>query len=249
MSPDAYVQMARVQDRHWWFVARRKILLDQIKALGLPANAEILEIGSGTGANLDLLAEFGSVTGIEMSEEAITLAASRTQGMMKVTLRQGMCPQDIEKIGKEFDLICLFDVLEHIDEDSETLRQLVQILKPGGKLLLTVPAYRWMWGPHDVQLHHKRRYSRDSLRVCCNTSNVSIHRLSYFNCLLFPLAAAMRLFDRLMNRTVASGLDVPSGAVNATFANVFGAERFMLRHMDLPWGLSLLLVGGRQNVR
>ena len=245
MSPDAYTQMAQVQDTHWWFVARRKILHSQIKALNLPPNAVILEIGSGTGANLDLLAEFGSVTGIEMSEDAIALAARRTQGMGGVTLRQGVCPQDIGQIGKRFDLICLFDVLEHIDQDAETLRQLIQILKPGGRLMITVPAYRWMWGPHDVQLHHKRRYSMGALQACCAAAGVSAQRITYFNSLLFPLAAGVRLLDRLLNRTVASGLEVPWGPMNRAFAWVFSTERFLLDRLNMPWGLSLLLVGGR----
>lgn len=247
MSPEAYVQMARVQDRHWWFLARRKILFAQIKALNLPPNADILEIGSGTGANLGLLSEFGSVTGLEMSGEAIAFASRRAQSLHCVTLRQGICPQDLSEIGKHFDLICLFDVLEHIDEDAETLRRLAHILKPGGRLMVTVPANQWMWGPHDVQLHHKRRYSRASLSKCCGAANVSIDRITFFNSLLFPLAAGVRVFDRVMGREEAAGLEVPVDVLNKTFAKVFGAERVLLRHLDLPWGLSLLLVAGKLN--
>lgn len=247
MSPDAYMQMAEVQDTHWWFVARRKILVEQIKALQLPADADILEIGSGTGANLDFLAAFGSVTGLEMSAAAIEFASRRAPALPSVTLHQGMCPQDIAIVGKKFDLICLFDVLEHIDDDAEALRRLGQFLKPGGTLMVTVPAYLWMWGPHDVQLHHRRRYSKHSLHACCKAGNVSIERMSSFNCFLFPLAAGMRMVDKLMKRTVASGLAVPFGPMNWAFAKVFGAERFLLRRSNLPWGLSLLLVGKKAN--
>ncbi len=247
MSPDAYVQMAQVQDTHWWFVARRTILFEQVRALNLPAHADILEVGSGTGANLDLLAQFGSVTGLEMSEAAIAFATLRARALRDVTLHQGMCPHDLVRIDKKFDLICLFDVLEHIEDDVETLRRLSQLLKPGGRLMLTVPAYQWMWGPHDVQLHHRRRYSKGSLRACCEAGNLSIERMSSFNSLLFPLAAGMRMVDRLLNRDVPSGLGVPFGAMNRTFARIFGAERFVLRRGNLPWGLSLLLVGTRRN--
>ena len=111
MSPHAYVEMANMQAAHWWFVARREILRSQIDRLDLPNGADILEVGSGTGANLDLLSRFGNVLALEMSAEAIALAEARRRDTARpITIRQGRCPEDLGAISERFDLICLFDV-------------------------------------------------------------------------------------------------------------------------------------------
>ncbi|RYX97691.1 MAG: class I SAM-dependent methyltransferase [Comamonadaceae bacterium] len=243
MSPDAYTQMARVQSTHWWFVARREILRSQISALNLPPKADILEVGSGTGANLGLLLEFGQVTGLEMNAEAIELAKSHSAEVrMRVNLLQGTCPKDLPSVHQTFDLICLFDVLEHIPDDEQTLAALRLLLKPGGKIMLTVPAHQWMFGPHDVTLHHQRRYSRSTLQSVCESSQLVVEKISFFNMLLFPLALAGRCFDILARRNESSGSGVPAAPVNRLFKAVFASERHLLRKMPLPAGLSLLLV-------
>ena len=143
MSPDAYTEMARVQEVHWWFVARREIIGDQIRRMDLPVCADILEIGSGTGANLGLLASFGNVVALEMAADAIALAEGRcADARRRISMRQGRCPEDLAEITQKFDLICMFDVLEHIERDTESLAQLVKLLKPTGKIMVTVPAYQ-----------------------------------------------------------------------------------------------------------
>jgi len=242
MSPDAYIEMARVQETHWWFAARRDILRAQIRALDLPPDADILEVGSGTGANLDLLAAFGKVVALEMTAEAILLAQQRCHDIAgRVRMQQGRCPQDLAALDRRFDLICLFDVLEHIDEDEQSLAALAGLLKPGGKLLVTVPAYSWMWGPHDVHLHHKRRYSRKSLTASCVRSGLAVSRVSHFNALLFPLAVMGRMWEKWMNRTTAA-TQTPPAPLNTMLRKVFASERHLLRRMRLPFGLSLLLL-------
>lgn len=235
--------MARVQDRHWWFAARREILRAQLKALRLPADAEILEVGSGTGANLALLAEFGRVTGLEMSAEAI--ASARARGLElpgRVTLHQGRCPDDLAGLGQRFDLVCLFDVLEHIDNDRAALAALRDCLKPGGRIVISVPAYRWLWSAHDESLHHRRRYRRSELVELCADCGLAVTTSSYFNTMLFPLAAAGRVMDRFLGRQQSSGSAVPPAPVNAGLRLVFAFERHFLGRVPLPFGLSILVV-------
>lgn len=242
MSPDAYVEMAGTQATHWWFVARREILRSQISRLNLPPNADILEVGSGTGANLDLLADFGKVVALEMRPEAIALAQQRCGSAGKqISMKQGTCPQDLPALSQKFDLICLFDVLEHIEQDRESLAGLAVLLKPTGTLMLTVPAYQWMWGPHDVHLHHKRRYSKRSLSSRCAHAGLSISRMSHFNTLLFPLAILGRMVEKITGKQT-SATQTPPAPINALFTRLFALERHILNRLQMPFGLSLLLL-------
>lgn len=240
MNPNAYLEMSDTEARHWWFTGRRAILSNLIGSLELPANARILEIGSGTGGNLQMLSSFGQVSALEMDATARSIASEKTGG--RFDIRPGYCPTDIPFAGEKFDLICLFDVLEHIDEDVETLIALKGLLSKEGKVLVTVPAYRWLWSAHDKFLHHKRRYSAAELRQKVADSGYKITKLSFFNTVLFPLAAIVRLKDKLMGNTSASGTSIPPALINQLFAGLFGIERFMLRKFNLPFGVSLMCV-------
>lgn len=240
MSPSAYDEMASTQARHWWFCARRAILREQIRALQLPAGARILEVGSGTGANLDLLSEFGHVVGLEMNAGAVAMAR-RACTREDVELHVGRCPDDLDALGPGFDLICLMDVLEHIPQDCETLARLRSLLRPGGTILLTVPAYPWMWGPHDVHLHHHRRYTPRSVERACGSAGLGVARMTFFNTLLFPLALVARGLERLRG-THGTGTRTPGRLANAVLREVFAFERHLLRSVPLPFGLSLLVL-------
>jgi len=232
--------MADTEARHWWFVARRSILTSLISGLDLPPAARILEVGSGTGGNLQMLSSFGKVSAMEMGASARSIAARKTGGRFDV--RAGLCPTEIPFAGEEFDLICLFDVLEHIEADVETLVALKSLLAAGGRVLITVPAYQWLWSEHDEFLHHKRRYSAADLRRKISSADLRLVRMSYFNTLLFPLAAAVRLKDRLLRRREPSGTSTPAAPINGLLRATFSAERFLLRALDLPFGVSLLAV-------
>jgi SAM-dependent methyltransferase len=243
MSPGAYEEMARLQNRHWWFLARRQIMRSMLTALDLPAGARILEVGSGTGSNLALLSEFGRVVGLEMSGEAIAFA--RAQGLEvpgKVELHLGRCPEDLAGFKQPFDLVCLFDVLEHIEDDRAALAALAKLLRPGGSLVISVPAYQWLWGPHDDSLHHKRRYRQGDLVRLCGETGLEVVRSTYFNSLLLPFAVAGRVWDKLRGGKQASGTQLPPAPVNAGLKEVFAFERHLLKRMSFPFGLSILAV-------
>jgi SAM-dependent methyltransferase len=242
MTPAAYVEMAETESHHWWFAGRRDIVANEIRRLDLPPGARILEVGCGTGGNLDMLSRFGSVSALEMNEMACEIARSRWGN--RFDIRAGSCPDRMPAYEHKFDLICLLDVLEHIEDDIGTLDALKGLLNEGGHVLVTVPAYRWLWSPHDEFLHHKRRYTIHELKRKSAVAGLVVQRSSYFNTLLFPLAAAVRVKDRLLSRRIGSGSAIPVEPLNGLLWRAFSAERHLLDKARLPFGLSLFAVMG-----
>lgn len=240
MHPSAYREMAETEGRHWWFTGRRAILASLIGRLGLPREARIVEIGCGTGGNLEMLSAFGRVSALETDAGARAIAIEKTAG--RFDIRPGACPRDIPFQPASYDLVCLFDVLEHIEEDVATLQAVRGLLAPGGQAVVSVPAYRWLWSAHDEFLHHKRRYSAGELRGKIAAAGLRIRTFTYFNTLLFPLAAAARVKDRLLQKERASGTAVPPEPVNRLLHATFSAERFIAGRLPLPFGVSLLAV-------
>jgi SAM-dependent methyltransferase len=239
MQPEAYLDMAAVEARHWWFAGRRRILGATIRNLKLPANAQILELGSGTGGNFALLAQFGHVTAVEMNDTAREISQARGG---ETQVHAGMLPHGLPFTTQKFDLICLFDVLEHVEEDEATLQTIRGLLAPGGRALITVPAHPALFGPHDLALHHKRRYAAAELQAKLHLAGLTINKFSYINMALAPLAFALRWLDRFRGASQPSGTSIPPGPLNALFTQLFGAEAHLLPRINLPFGLSLLAV-------
>ena len=244
MEPEAYIEMAAAEEAHWWFQGRRQILASIIAQLNLPQTARILELGSGTGGNFEMLSRFGQLTAIEMNGMARALSVRKSWGTVQV--HAGFLPDGLPDLPQNFDLICLFDVLEHVEEDEKTLSTIRRLLAPQGVVVITVPAFAKLWGPHDEQLHHKRRYERAELTAKLRRTGFEITKLSYSNMFLFPAALGLRLFDRFRRIFVktrkASGAGMLPYPLNRGFAAIFGAERFLLSRMNLPVGLSLLAI-------
>ena len=238
MERHIYDRMAELADVHWWYVARRRILGDLIRReVRPPAKARILEIGCGTGHNLGMLAEFGTVDGLEVDDEARAVAEQR----LGKKLLSAPLPALKGVKRRSYDLIAALDVIEHIDDDQAALAGIAERLKPGGKLLVTVPAHQWMWSAHDTANHHKRRYSKRALKALIDGSPLKLEKLGYFNSLLFPLAVAARGAGKLTGREDSDD-KLPPKPVNALFEKIFELERYAVGRLPLPPGLSLFAV-------
>ncbi len=236
MDSAVYDRMNDLESRHWWFVARRKIIATLIGHTLDKRPVRILEAGCGSGGNLQMLRAFGEVDAFEYHEPAREAAARKT-GM---TIPFGALPHALPFDGT-YDLIGLFDVLEHIEDDIGSLVALGQRLAPGGKILVTVPALPSLWSGHDVRHHHFRRYTSASLAEAARQAGLKVRYSSYFNFFLFPLAVAARAVKRL------SGSDVPDDRMpaewlNGLLARIFGVERHLMGRVRLPIGLSLAVV-------
>ena len=238
MERVVYQQMAELDDRHWWYRARREIIADLIRREAqLPRNPQILEIGCGTGHNLAMLSGFGHVDGLELDDEARALSEKRLgREIMRAPL-----PELAEVPDAHYDLIGAFDVIEHIDDDRASLASIAAKLKAGGKFIMTVPAHQWMWTAHDVANHHKRRYSKSGLRALINGSPMRLEKVGYFNSLLFPVAVAERAASKLRGKD-SGDVTLPPAPLNAALEKVFAAERYLVGRFPLPPGLSLFAV-------
>lgn len=238
MERVVYQQMAELDERHWWYCARRRILADLISRKAMPPpGSRILEIGCGTGHNLDMLGQFGEVDGLEIDDEARDLAERR---LGRRILRAPL-PELPGIADRTYDLIAALDVIEHIDDDRAALAGIATKLKAGGKFVMTVPAHSWMWSAHDVVNHHKRRYSKAGLKRLVEGSPLRLEKLGYFNSLLFPVAIAERFASKLRGKDSAD-VTLPSGPLNAVLKTVFASERHLVGRLPLPPGLSLFAV-------
>ena len=236
MERVVYDRMAELDQVHWWYTARRRVLADFIqREVRPPADAQILEIGCGTGHNVPMLRAFGTVDAVELDDDARAVACNRL-GMAVVG---ASLPTLAGLPRNRYDLVALLDVIEHVENDVAGLSAVARLLSPGGQVLITVPAHQWMFGAHDRLNHHFRRYSRNTLRDLIEQSGLRVDKLTYFNSLLFPLAVAERLAGRITGKEETDD-SLPPAALNRAMAAVFGAERYLIGRVPMPPGLSLI---------
>ena len=240
MDRDYELQTHQVEDRHWWYAGRRKVLDGAIAALGLPAHARILDAGCGSGRNMVELARFGAVTGVELSDTSVALARARNAGeVVEGSVLEMPFATD------SFDLAVSLDVIEHLEDDLGALRELRRTVAPGGQLLVTVPAYQWLWSGHDEINHHHRRYTRRSLQRAAEQAGWRQTRTTYFNSLLLPAAILLRVLDRFSRKTTESSLDlwIPPHPLNTALEQPLNLEAALIaRGGRIPAGLSLMAV-------
>jgi SAM-dependent methyltransferase len=219
------------EDGHWWYRGRRSIVLDAVRR-SLPPGGEprILDAGCGGGAELADLAALGAAVGLEPSPASRERALARGAGEV--------VDGDLARLpfaADEFDLATTLDVLEHLDDDRAALVELRRVVRPGGALVVTVPAHPRLWSRHDELNHHRRRYTRGTLRAAAAGGGWRVARLTHFNSLLLPAAAALRRFDR------GDGLEIRPAPLNRALELPLQAERVAIgAGISFPFGLSLL---------
>jgi SAM-dependent methyltransferase len=243
MDRDYERQTHQAEDRHWWYRGRRTVLDGVIAGLVLPTPARVLDAGCGSGRNMIELTHLGSVTGIELSETSVALARKRDAGeVISGSVLEMPFPDD------SFDLAVSLDVIEHLEDDLGALRELRRAVAPGGALLVTVPAYQWLWSGHDEINHHHRRYTRRSLQRVAEQAGWRQLRTTYFNSLLLPVAIVLRVLDRVNRaKTTETSLDlwIPPAPVNWLLERPLALEAALIAHGGrIPAGLSLLAVFG-----
>jgi ubiquinone/menaquinone biosynthesis C-methylase UbiE len=231
--------MLDVDEHHWWYRGRRRIIRGELDRLPIPDGAQVLDAGCGSGRTLEELVDYGEVHGIELSEAAAEVARGRGCGEVQIGRLEQLPWAD-----ESFDLITCLDVLEHTPDDRRALRELLRVSKPGAWMVATVPAYQSLWSYHDEANHHFRRYERATFRAAAVGGGWHVERMTSFNTLLFPPAAIVRLAQRRQrNGSAKNDLNIGPPWLNRVLERPMGLEaRWLGRGRTLPAGLSLLAV-------
>jgi len=245
MQQHTYSIMYEVEGKHWWFYGRRKIIeafVGNICREIAKREPRILDVGCGTGANLQMLAQFGAAEGVDVSSEALEFC--RARGLAKV--RQGAA-ETLPYEDASFDLVTGLDVVEHLDDDLSGLREMRRVLRPGGRALLFVPAFMFLWGVQDDISHHRRRYTIRELKERLSDACLSCERVTYANLTFFLPILIGRLLMRLTRIRPSSENNITIGALNGLLGRILGAESWWLKRMNFPFGVSIVCVARRDD--
>jgi len=242
MEAVVYDQFAELEQRHFWFRGRRTIFFDLLaRELGEDRDRDVLEIGCGPGAMLEGLARFGRVHAMDVAHDA--MAYCRSRGFERVVTASGL---DVPYADASFDLVALFDTIEHIEDDLGVLHEVRRVLRPGGLVFVSVPAYQFLYSQNDRLVHHQRRYTRPQMLHLLRAAGLVPAKVTYFNTFLFPLILPAVMVVKLKERLFGLPEDQTNLShefpkpINDTFAWFMGSERRLLRHMEFPFGHSLI---------
>jgi SAM-dependent methyltransferase len=226
-----YDRFFDTEDRHWWFVGRRRLVTDALARTRV--RGRILDLGCGTGGVLAHLGEFGTALGLDPAPEAARYCKRRDVPMV---VGSGLA---LPFADASFDAILAQDVIEHVPDDVALLREVQRVLRPGGVLLVTVPALPWLWSSHDDVNHHYRRYTLRTLEESLRAGGFRSGKVSYYNSLLMPLAIARKFFQRLAGGDEHHLEDLP-GPLNGLLRGILTAEGHVIHRRSLPVGASLI---------
>lgn len=232
-------RMADMERAFWWHVGRLSIFRRLLQSYA-PRNGRVLNIGCGTGGTLPVLQEFGQVVNVDTSEEVRRFLSEKDLATF-VHVRDERLPFP----DASFDIIAGLDVLEHIEQDARALKEWHRVLKPGGIILLSVPAYQWLWSQHDELLKHYRRYTASQLHALFTMSKFRVLKRTYAVMLAFPFILAFRLGQGLFNFSSSSYVRLPR-PLNSFFTFLLRAEAALMRFLNLPYGASIVFVAERR---
>jgi SAM-dependent methyltransferase len=241
MQQHTYAIMDEVEGSHWWFVGRRAILESFLQRIVSSLAADhsslkILDVGCGTGANLEMLSQFGEAEGVDVSDDALEFC--RQKGLKA---QKGLA----EKLPYEdeaFDITTALDVVEHLDDDIAGLKEMFRVTKRGGYSLLFVPAFMWLWGVQDDISNHRIRYTKRQIVDRLKAAGYTIERATYANLTFFAPVLGGRTLMRLTGLKPESENNINISALNGLFGKIFSAERFWLRNFSFPFGVSIVVV-------
>lgn len=250
MEQKIYHEFATLEGKHWWFVARRRYLRAIIERyFGSKDKMLFCEVGCGTGGNLRMLAENATVDAVEMNDKAREQVGQNFKSTIR-SIHSGYLPDNI-RLDDNYDGVFALDVIEHVEDDLAALNALANLTSEDGLLVTTVPAYQWLWSEHDVANHHFRRYSKTQYCQLFNEAELEILYASYFNSVLFPLAALTRLLNKLIMPTgtnASSALTMPHRLINKLLTSLFSIEQLWAGKLAIPFGLSIVVVARPKNV-
>jgi SAM-dependent methyltransferase len=234
--------MYELEDRYWWFVARRELALQFLRDwLPQQENLRLLDVGCGTGKGQEAFQQFGSVYGIDFSQDGLEFCLSR--GLTKITRADA---QVLPIQAGMFNAVVTLDTIEHVPNDHAAIAEIARVLEPGGILLMNVPAYQWLWGPHDVALMHQRRYTTKQVRDLLEGQGFQIERLSYHICLLFPFVLLSRLLGKFQRGEPEAKLPKLPAFAESILKAVQKIEATIIRRFNLPWGSSVVAVARKR---
>lgn len=240
MKEHTYPIMFRIEQSHWWYTGRRKILADFVEDICrrvTDRRPHILDVGCGTGANLLMLSKYGDAEGVDVSEDALAFCHER--GLEKVKLGAA---EELPYDDGTFDLVTALDVVEHLDDDLAGLREMRRVLRPGGRVLLFVPTFMFLWGLQDDVSNHRRRYRLSELRRVLEQAGFEIERTTYANITFFLPILLVRKLMRLTGIKAQTENNINVPALNGLLGRLLGAESVVLRYADIPFGVSGLCV-------
>jgi SAM-dependent methyltransferase len=243
MQSHHYPILYQVEETHWWYVGRRRIiecLIEKIRDTLNKSNPRILDVGCGTGANLKMLAAYGNAEGVDISQQAVDYC--RQRGLQSVKLGAA---EQLPYENDSFDLVTALDVIEHLDDDIAGLREMRRVLRHDGRVLLFVPAFMFLWGVQDDVSNHRRRYTLPSLLSAVETAGFSVEWSSYANISFFLPVLLVRSVMRWLGLHAATEYGINISLMNGPFARLFAAERFILNRAQLPFGVSAVCIARR----
>jgi SAM-dependent methyltransferase len=244
MQQHTYAIMDEVEGSHWWFVGRRAILESFMETLIKDQSSKIedpkiLDVGCGTGANLEMLAQYGTAQGVDVSDDALEFC--RKKGL---DAKKGLA-EELPFEDESFDVVTALDVVEHLDDDVAGLKEMHRVLKKGGKTLIFVPAFMWLWGVQDDISNHRIRYTRAQIVERLGKAGFKVERATYANWTFFAPILAGRTLMKLTGLKPESENNVNISALNGVFGKLFGAERYWLKKFNFPLGVSIVITASK----
>ncbi len=237
MEPKIYSELYQVEEKYWWHRARREIIFACFERFyAKKSNLRILDVGTGTGINYRYLENYGQVTGIDPSPETVHFSKLRgCKDIRKCSLLNASFP------SSSFDAVFALDVLEHLNNDYQALKEVNRVLKPEGVAVITVPAFKFLWGRQDLYSHHRRRYTLGQIKKMIRETGFESRYISYFNFLLFPLIAFVRFIQRLFRFPPALDAKLGNSLLNNILYQIMRSEKHLVsKNVRMPWGVSLL---------